>query len=96
VSHRRGRNRKRQNAPALRLGRAAFGGTFPDLFSFALPAVVRIWWYATGTTRSLLPDAHGPQHFQFVWQTHRCSLSPLVFAAIFAWLFLHRPILETS
>jgi len=80
----------------LRLGWAAFWGVFPDVFSFAVPAVVRLWWYTTGTTHSLLPDAHGPQHFQFVWQLYHCSHSLLVFAAVFAlvWLILRRPVLE--
>ena len=63
----------------IHLGWAAFWGIFPDLFSFAIPAVVRIWWYATGTTRSLLPDAHGPKHFQFVWQLYHFSQLVLVF-----------------
>ena len=29
----------------LRLRWAVFWGIFPDVFSFAIPAVVRIWWY---------------------------------------------------
>ena len=67
----------------LRLGWAAVWGVFPDLFSFTVPAVVRIWWYVTGTTHSLLPDAHSAPRFQFVWQLYHCSHSLLVFAAVF-------------
>lgn len=80
----------------LRLAWAAFWGVFPDLFSFSVPAVVRIWWYLTGTTHSLLPDAHSAPHFQYVWQLYHCSHSLLVFAAIFGllWAILRRPVLE--
>jgi uncharacterized membrane protein YvlD (DUF360 family) len=80
----------------LRLGWAAFWGVFPDLFSFAIPAVVRTWWYVTGTTHSLLPDAHSAPRFQFVWQLYHSSHSLLVFAAVFGlvWTILHRPVLE--
>jgi hypothetical protein len=80
----------------LRLGWAAFWGVFPDVFSFTVPAIVRIWWYLSGTTHSLFPEAHGPQHFQFVWQLYYCSHSLLVFAAVFAlvWLVRGRPVLE--
>jgi len=58
--------------------------------------VVRVWWYATGTTHSLLPDAHGPQNFQYVWQLYHCSHSLLMFAAVFGlvWLILRRPVFE--
>ena len=75
---------------------AIFWGVFPDVFSFAIPALVRIWWYATGTTSSLLPDPKGPQHFQFVWTLYYASHSLVVFAAVFAvaWLLARRPILE--
>jgi hypothetical protein len=80
----------------IHLGWAAFWGIFPDVFSFAVPAVVRVWWYASGTTRSLLPDAHSPQHFQFVWQLYHFSHSLLVFAASFGlvWALNRRPVLE--
>jgi len=80
----------------IHLGWAAFWGVFPDVFSFAIPAVVRIWWYATGTTKSLMPDAHSPQRFQFVWQLYHCSHSLLVFAAVFGlvWAIVRRPVLE--
>jgi hypothetical protein len=58
--------------------------------------VVRIWWYVTGTTHSLLPDAHSAPRFQFVWQLYHCSHSLLVFAAVFGlvWAILGRPVLE--
>ena len=80
----------------LRLRWAAFWGVFPDVFSFAIPAVVRIWWYATGTTHSLLPDAQSAPRFQFVWHLYHCSHSILVFAAVFGlvWAILGRPLLE--
>ena len=81
---------------ALRLTWAAFWGVFPDLFSFPVPAVIRIWWYATGTTHSLLSDAHTPPHFQFVWRLYHCSHSLLVFAAVFGlvWAILGRRVFE--
>jgi hypothetical protein len=87
---------RRKLARPIHLGWAAFWGVFPDVFSFAIPAVVRIWWYATGTTKSLLPDAHSPQRFQFVWQLYHCSHSLLVFTAVFAlvWIIAGRPVLE--
>lgn len=80
----------------LRVGWAAMWGVFPDLFSFTIPAIVRIWWYLTGTTHSLLPDAHSAPHFQYVWQLYHCSHSLVVFAVVFglAWTILRRPVLE--
>ena len=77
----------------LSLGWAAFWGVFPDLFSFTVPALVRVWWYATGATHSLLPDAHRAQHFQYVWQLYHCSHSLVVFAVVFVvvWAVLRRP-----
>lgn len=76
------------------LGWATFWGVFPDVFSFAIPATVRIWWYLSGTTSSLLPTPGGPQHFQWVWPLYYASHSLLVFAAAFgiAWLLARRPI----
>jgi hypothetical protein len=87
---------RRRVQVTLSLGWAIFWGVFPDVFSFAIPAMVRIWWYLSGTTSSLLPDPHGPQHFQFVWTLYYASHSLLVFATGFgvAWLFARRPILE--
>ncbi|HLV89366.1 MAG TPA: hypothetical protein VKV39_20440 [Candidatus Sulfotelmatobacter sp.] len=77
---------------------AVFWGVFPDLFSFAVPAVVRIWWYLSGTTSSLLPDAHGPQHFRYVWTLYYASHSLLVFGVVFGvvWILAKRPVLEMS
>jgi hypothetical protein len=81
---------------SFHLGWAVFWGVFPDLFSFAVPAVVRIWWYATGTTHSLLPDAQSPQRFQYVWQLYNGSHSLVVFAVVFglAWGIFRRPVWE--
>jgi len=80
----------------LRLGWAAFWGVFPDLFSFSIPAIVRIWWRVTGTTHSLLPDAQSAPHFQWVWPLYHCSHSFLVFAVVFGlvWVILRRPLFE--
>ena len=75
---------------------AIFWGVFPDIFSFAVPACVRIWWYLSGTTHALLPDGKGPQHFQYVWQLYNGSHSLLTFATVFgvAWLLMRHPVLE--
>jgi hypothetical protein len=85
---------RRKTQVATSLGWAAFWGVFPDLFSFTIPATVRIWWLLTGATRSLLPDPHGPQHFQFVWQLYHCSHSLVVFGLAFGlvWVFARRPV----
>jgi len=87
--------RRRVRRP-IHLGWAAFWGIFPDLFSFAIPAVIRIWWYATGATPSLLPDAKSAPHFQFVWHLYYGSHSLVIFAAIFGivWVLAKRPVLE--
>lgn len=87
--------RRRLRRP-LSLRWAVFWGVFPDVFSFAIPALVRIWWYLSGTTKSLLPDPHGPQHFRYVWTLYYASHSLVVFTLIFglAWLLARRPILE--
>jgi len=87
--------RKRFSRP-LNLGWAVFWGVFPDLFSFAIPAVVRIWWYATGTTHSLKPDVQSAQRFKFVWPLYNGSHSLLVFAAVFGlvWAIVRRPVWE--
>ena len=87
--------RRRVRRP-IHLGWAVFWGVFPDVFSFAIPAVVRIWWYATGVTSSLRPDAKSGQHFQFVWQLYYGSHSLVVFAAVFGivWVVARRPVLE--
>jgi hypothetical protein len=87
---------RRKWRPPISMKWAVFWGIFPDVFSFAIPALVRIWWYATGTTRSLLPEAHGPQHFQFVWQLYYSSHSLVTFGIVFAlaWLIARRPVWE--
>jgi hypothetical protein len=81
----------RQVLPPIRPVWAAFWGVFPDVFSFTLPAAVRIWWFLSGQTTSLLPQP-GAQQFQFVWQLYHCSHSAVVFAAVFGlvWLALSR------
>jgi hypothetical protein len=81
----------------IHLGWAAFWGVFPDLISFTIPAVLRVWWRLTGASNSLLPEAHGP-HFEWVWGLYNCSHSALIFAVVFAtvWLFARRPVLELS
>ena len=90
------RTARRKWHAQIHIGWALFWGIFPDVFSFAIPAVVRIWWYATGVTSSLRPDAHSAQRFQFVWQLYHCSHSLLVFAAVFGlvWGVAGRPVLE--
>jgi hypothetical protein len=87
--------RRRLRRP-LSLSRAIFWGVFPDVFSFAIPAVVRLWWYLSGTTSSLLPGPNGPQHFRYVWTLYYASHSLLVFGLAFgmAWILARRPILE--
>lgn len=87
--------RRRLRCP-LSLNWAIFWGVFPDVFSFAIPGLVRIWWYLSGTTSSLLPDPHGPQHFRCVWTLYYASHRLLVFGLAFgiAWLLAKRPILE--
>jgi hypothetical protein len=87
--------RRRLRRP-LSVGWAVYWGVFPDVFSFSVPALVRIWWYLSGTTTSLLPNANGPQHFRFVWQLYYASHSLLVFAVAFGlgWILAGRPVLE--
>lgn len=74
----------------------AFWGVFPDLFSFTIPAILRIWWYATGVTHSLRPDPESAKRLQFVWQLYHCSHSLITFTAVFAlgWLLARSPMLE--
>jgi hypothetical protein len=85
---------RRKGRIAISPGWTAFWGVFPDLLSFIIPATVRIWWLLTGASRSLLPDPHGPQHFQYVWQLYHCSHSLVVFGLAFGlvWLFARRPV----
>src|ERR1035438_4564238 len=79
----------------VRLGWAAFWGVFPDVVSFSIPAAMRIWWWLTGASKTLLPRANGP-HFEWVWSVYNCSHSVLVFAVVFglAWLLMRRLPLE--
>ena len=87
--------RRRLRRP-IHLGWLIFWGIFPDVFSFLIPAAVRIWWYATGVTPHLLPDANSPQHFQFVWQLYYGSHSLITFGVVFGliWLLRKRPVVE--
>ena len=83
---------RRKSNRSIPLGWAAFWGVFPDVVSFTIPAVLRIWWWLTGASKSLLPQANGP-HFEWVWGMYNCSHSALVFSTVFglAWLFLRHP-----
>lgn len=87
---------RRKLSRPISLGWLVFWGIFPDLFSFAVPAVVRVWWFATGVTPHLLPDANSPRHFQWVWPLYYGSHSLITFGIVFGlmWLRLKRPILE--
>jgi len=87
--------RRRIRRP-IRLGWLIFWGVFPDVFSFSVPAIVRIWWYATGVTPHLMPDANSAHHFQYVWQLYYASHSLVIFGFAFAaiWLLKRRPVLE--
>lgn len=80
----------------LSLKWAILWGVFPDVFSFAIPALIRIWWYVSRATSSLLPDGQGTQHFHFVWTLYYASHSLVVFSLAFGagWLFAKRPMLE--
>jgi hypothetical protein len=77
----------------ISLGWLVFWGVFPDVFSFVIPAIVRISWYATGVTPHLLPDAKSPPHFQWVWHLYYASHSMATFAVVFGvmWLLKKRP-----
>jgi len=87
--------RRRVRRP-ISLGWLVFWGVFPDVFSLAIPAVVRIWWYLSGVTPHLMPDAKSPPHFQFVWQLYYGSHSLVTFGFVFGviWLLRKRPMLE--
>lgn len=86
---------RRKLARPVHLAWAAFWGVFPDLVSFTIPAILRIWWRLTGVSKSLLPDAQGP-HFEWVWGLYNCTHSLLSFALVFGvvWLLARRPVLE--
>jgi hypothetical protein len=87
--------RSRSRKP-IRIGWALFFGVFPDLVSFTIPACLRVWWRVTGASPSLLPTPDGP-HFEWVWTVYNGAHSVLVFAVVFAglWLVMGRPVLET-
>jgi LexA-binding, inner membrane-associated putative hydrolase len=87
-----GRYSNRRVHPPLSIGWAAFWGVFPDLFSFTVPAAVRIWWWLSGATSSLLPQPGGPQ-FPFVWHLYNASHSLVPFTAVFGivWALQRRP-----
>ncbi len=86
---------RRKLGRPIHLGGAALWGVFPDLVSFTVPAALRVWWWLTGASRSLLPDAHAP-HFEWVWGVYNCSHSLVAFAVFFGavWLLLRHPVLE--
>jgi hypothetical protein len=79
----------------IRLGWAAFFGVLPDLVSFTIPACCRIWWWLSGASPTLLPQANGPR-FEWVWTVYNCSHSLLAFAVFFVVLSLlmRRPVFE--
>ncbi len=81
----------------LHLKRAALWGALPDLVTFTVPAVLRIWWWLSGASRSLLPDANAPR-FEWAGGLYDCSHSALVFAVVFGavWLLVRHPVLEIS
>lgn len=87
---------RRRSSTPIRLWWAVFFGLLPDLVSFTIPACLRVWWRLTGASPSLLPTPDGP-HFEWVWTVYNSAHSLLVFAVVFAglWLVVGRPIFET-
>jgi len=85
----------RKVRPRMRLPWAAAWGILPDLATFAVPAVVRIWRLATGASKSLLPDGSGPR-FDWVWNVYNGTHSAFVLAVVFGAvrLILRRPVWE--
>jgi hypothetical protein len=67
----------------------------PDLIVFSVPAVVRIWRFLAGVSKTLLPHGNGP-HFDWLWGLYNGTHSLLVFAVCFvaAWLLFRKPPLE--
>ena len=86
---------KRRSGRPVRLGWAVFFGVVPDLASFTVPAVLRIWWRVTGVTTTLLPQPGGPR-FDWVWGLYNCVHSLLIFGLVFAaaWAIARRPVWE--
>jgi hypothetical protein len=87
---------RRTSLQRVNLPWAVFFGVFPDLVPFTIPACLRIWWRLTGASQTLLPTATGP-HFPWVRDVYDCTHSLLVFAAVFAvlWLLMRRPMVAT-
>ncbi len=79
----------------VRLGWAVVFGVAPDLVSFTVPAVLRIWWRLTGVTTSLLPQPGGPR-FEWVGGLYACVHSLVIFGVVFgvAWAVARRPVWE--
>jgi hypothetical protein len=86
---------RRWTVRPVNMAAAVCFGVCPDLVSFAIPACLRVWWWATGASPTLLPTANGP-HFEWVWDVYNASHSLLVFGGVFAGLLLvlRRPVLE--
>jgi hypothetical protein len=87
---------RRRSHQRLRLWWAIFFGVLPDFVSFSIPACLRVWWFLTGASASLLPTPDGP-HFEWVWTLYNSAHSLVVFALVFAglWLLRGRPVVET-
>jgi hypothetical protein len=79
------------------MGWALLFGVLPDLVPFTIPACLRVWWWLTGASPSLLPTANGPR-FDWAWGVYNGSHSLLVVAVVFVglWLVMRRPILELA
>jgi hypothetical protein len=86
---------RRASLRPIRIGWALVFGVLPDVVPFAIPACLRVWWWLTGASPSLLPTPNGP-HFEWVWGVYNCAHSLLVFAVVFVgvWLVMRRPLLE--
>jgi hypothetical protein len=87
---------RRGTVRRVSLAAAVFFGMFPDLVSFTIPACLRIWWWVSGASPTLLPTANGP-HFEWVWSVYNAAHSLVIFSVVFAglWLVMRRPVLET-
>lgn len=85
----------RRSKLRIRLGWAVFFGVVPDLVTFTIPACLRVFWWATGASPSLLPTPDGP-HFEWVWSVYNAAHSLVVFAVVFGglWVVARRPVLE--
>ncbi|MGC4051196.1 MAG: hypothetical protein QM757_17690 [Paludibaculum sp.] len=83
----------RKAGPRVHLGWAVFFGVFPDLASFTVPAALRIWWWVTGVTATLLPQPGGPR-LDWVFGLYHCVHSLLIFGLCFAaaWILVGKPI----